>query len=74
MFERLAAIDRNLTERQKIRGGVVGLLAGVALIGLLAFAGVTSTPMLVALSLLGVFTMVVGTLLLGTSDEGEQTV
>lgn len=74
MFERLTAFDRNLTERQKTRGGVVGLLVGVALIGLLAFAGVSSTPMLVALSLLGVFTMVVGTLLLGTSGQGEQTV
>lgn len=74
MFDRLAEIDSELTEQQKITGGAAGMVVGVALIGVLAFAGITSLPMQVAIAFLGVMTMVTGTLLLGTSEEGEQTV
>lgn len=74
MFERLETIDRSLTEQQKITAGALGLVAGVLLIGLLGFAGVSSLAMQVVLGLLAVFTMVVGTLLLGTSDRGKRAV
>ncbi|WP_255195411.1 hypothetical protein [Halorarius litoreus] len=74
MFDRLVAFDRKLTEQQKITAGVAGILLGVALIGALAFAGISSLPMQVAVAFLGVMTMVTGTLMLGTSEQGEQTV
>lgn len=74
MFDSLVAIDRRLTEPQKLTAGAVGMLVGVALIGALTFAGITSLPMQVAIAFLGVMTMVTGTLLLGTSEQGKQTV
>ncbi|WP_255149032.1 hypothetical protein [Halorarius halobius] len=74
MFDRLAAFDRSLTEQQKVLGGVAGMAIGVALIGALTFAGITSLPMQVAIAFFAVMTMVTGTLLLGTSEQGGQTV
>lgn len=74
MFDRLVAIDRKLSEQQKVTVGAAGMFLGVALIGVLAFAGITSLPMQVAVAFLGVMTMVTGTLLVGTSEQGEQTV
>lgn len=74
MFDRLVAIDRKLSEQQKVTIGVAGMLIGVGLIGVLGFAGITSLPMQIAIAFLGVMTMVTGTLMLGTSEQGEQTV
>lgn len=74
MFDRLVAIDRKLSEQQKLTIGAAGMLLGVGLIGVLAFAGITSLPMQVAVAFLGVMTMVTGTILVGTSEQGEQTV
>lgn len=74
MFDRLVEIDRSLSEQQKISVGIAGMLLGVGLIGALAFTGVSSLPMQVAVAFLGVATMVTGTILLGTSEQGEQTV
>jgi hypothetical protein len=74
MFDRLVAIDRGLSERQKVIYGAAGMAVGVALIAILAFAGITSFTVQMVVALLGVLTMVAGTLMLGTSEPGEQTV
>mgnify|MGYP000200475802 CR=1 FL=1 len=74
MFDRLVAIDRKLSEQQKVTFGAAGMVLGVALIGVLAFAGISSLPMQVAIAFVGVMTMVTGTLMVGTSEQGEQTV
>ena len=50
MFDRLVALDRNLTEQQKVTFGAAGMVLGVALIGVLAFAGITSLPMQIAIA------------------------
>lgn len=74
MFEQFASLNSELTEEQKVSGGVVGILTGVALIGLLAFTSVPSAPLQLLIALMAVIMMVVGTLLLGTSGSEGQVV
>lgn len=75
MFERLVSIDQKFTEQQKIIFGAVGLLAGIGLLALLTIIGISSPLVEVAVGIIGVFTIVLGTLLLGTSDQSnDQTV
>jgi general stress protein CsbA len=74
MFDRLVEIDRKLSERQKITFGAAGMGVGLVLIVVLGFAGITSFTVQMVVALLGVLTMVAGTLMLGTSEQGEQTV
>jgi hypothetical protein len=74
MFEQFASLNSELTEEQKVSGGVVGILTGVALIGMLAVTAVSSAPLQILIALMAVVMMVVGTLLLGTSGREEQVV
>lgn len=74
MFEQFASLNSELTEEQKVSGGVVGILTGVALIGMLAVTAVSSAPLQILIALMAVVMMVVGTLLLGTSGREGQVV
>lgn len=74
MFEEVASLNSELTEEQKVTGGVVGILTGVALIGLLAFTAVSSAPLQILIALMAVIMMVLGTLLLGASGSEGQIV
>ncbi|MFB6117853.1 hypothetical protein [Halosegnis sp.] len=74
MYDSLLAVNRRLSERQKVLGGAVGILAGTVLIGFMTFGNVPSIAMQVVLGVVGVLFAVVGTLLLGTSEQREQTV
>lgn len=58
-----------MTERQKIRGGVVLLLTGVAIIALLTFSDIASQSFRVLLGIVGVVTIVLGVLSVGTSEK-----
>jgi hypothetical protein len=65
MMERFAA----MSEQQKIRGGAVLLLTGVAIIALLTFSDITSQSFRVLLGAVGVVTVVLGVLSVGTSQK-----
>jgi len=58
-----------MTEQQKIRGGAVLLLTGVAIIALLTFSDITSQSFRVLLGVVGVLTIVLGVLSVGTSEK-----
>lgn len=70
----ITSVYGSLTEQQKILAGGVSLVLGIVMLAALAFAGVTSTPTQVGLGVVGVACAVVGTLLLGTSEERDQIV
>ena len=58
----------SLSKGQRERWGAVALLVGIALIMALGFVTVPSQLLRILVGVLGVIVMVVGTLLVGTSD------
>lgn len=73
-MDRLATIDSQLDERQKLRGGTVLLVTGGLLVGLLAFTNVGSAPLQVLIGIVGVICMAAGSLSVGTSGVAERAV
>lgn len=63
-----------LPEQTKVVAGAVGILAGVGLIATMTFAGIESAVAQILLGVVGVIAAVVGTLLLGTSEDRDQIV
>lgn len=70
----LASVYGSLTEQQKIVTGGISIVLGVVMLAAMAFAGLASAPTELGLGVVGVAFAVVGTLLLGTSEEREQVV
>ena len=56
-----------MTEAQKVRGGTVLLLTGVAIVALLTFSSIQADSFRVLLGAVGVVTIVLGVLSVGTS-------
>ena len=67
MSETVSAF-RSLSRGQRVRIGAVALVVGIALVGILGFASVPSVAIQVLMGTLGVLVMVVGVLLVGTSE------
>ena len=59
---------RSFSKGQRERFGAVALLVGIALIMALGFVTVPSELLQILIGVFGVLVMVVGTLLVGTSD------
>jgi len=74
VMDRLASIDSQLDEGQKLRGGAVLLVTGGLLVGLLAFTDVGSAPLQVLIGIVGVICMAAGSLSVGTSGVTERAV
>lgn len=69
--DRVGAVDSELSDEQKFRGGSVLLLIGTALIGLLVWLDV-SQPLQIVIGVMAVALMVAGTLGVGTSGTGDR--
>lgn len=63
-----------MSEQQKMLTGAIGIVLGVSLIALMAFGGVGSQSVKIALGVAGVLATVVGTVLFGISEDREQLV
>ncbi len=74
IMDRLATIDSQLDEGEKLRGGAVLLVTGGLLVGLLAFTDVGSAPLQVLIGIVGVICMAVGSLSVGTSGVTDRAV
>jgi len=74
MIERLAAVDNALSERQKLVSGAVVVALGVALIAVMSFGEIGTESMKIVLGLFGALFVIVGTLLVGTSENREHAV
>jgi hypothetical protein len=74
VMDRLAAIDSELDEGQKLRGGAVLLVTGGLLVGLLAFTNIGSVPLQVLIGIVGVICMAGGSLAVGTSGVTDRAV
>ncbi|MFC6938370.1 hypothetical protein ACFQE8_00140 [Salinirubellus sp. GCM10025818] len=59
---------KSLSRDQRVRFGSVALVVGIVLIGILGFATVPSEVLRIVIGIVGVIVIVVGTLLLGTSE------
>jgi hypothetical protein len=59
---------KSLSGDQRVQYGSVALVIGIVLIGILGFATVPSQVLQIVIGIVGVIVMVVGTLLLGTSE------
>lgn len=70
----LASVFASLTEQQKIVAGGIAIVLGVVMLTAMAFAGITSATTQIGLGVVGVACAVVGTILLGASEEREQLV
>jgi len=67
MFETAPAL-RGLSKDRRERLGAVALVVGIALVGVVGFGPVPSTALQVLVGTLGVLVMVLGVLLVGTSE------
>ena len=74
MIERLAAVDNALSERQKLVSGAVVVALGVALIAVMSFGEIGTESTKIVLGLFGALFVIVGTLLVGTSEDREHAV
>jgi len=70
----LASVFASMTEQQKIFAGGVSIVLGIVMLAAITFAGITSAPTQMGLGVVGVVFAVVGTLLLGASEERDQIV
>lgn len=68
MMSQAANAFQSLSKDQRERWGTVALIVGIALIMALGFATVPSQILRIAIGVVGVLVMVVGTLLVGTSE------
>lgn len=64
----------DLSERQKMVFGVVGIIIGALLLAVMTFTSLTSGLTDAIVGLIGVIFAVAGTLLLGTSETRDQVV
>ncbi|MDZ7745424.1 MAG: hypothetical protein U5K28_02460 [Halobacteriales archaeon] len=74
MFDRLVAVDSALSENQKLFSGAVVLALGMVLIGLMAFSALATELLKPILGVLGALCIIVGTLLVGTSEDRDHAV
>jgi hypothetical protein len=74
MFDRLVAVDSALSESQKLFGGAVIVALGVALIAVMSFGAFGTELLKIPLGIAGALCIIVGTLLVGTSEDREHAV
>lgn len=65
--ERVTAIDERFSRRQKLRGGALLALVGVALLAAVAFVPTVPGPLELIVGALGVVLLAVGVIVLGTA-------
>ncbi len=74
MFDRLVALDSALSESQKLFGGAVIVALGVVFIALMSFGEIGAESVKIVLGIAGAICVIVGTLLVGTSENREHAV